>query len=587
MKKNAFFILFSLLTSIASAQKDRLFTSENGLSNSTFFQLAQQKDGQMWIATNLGLDLFDGYNFESYNNYPKDSTSISSCLTRSVFEDSKGRLWIGTLNGLNQYRRDSKTFTHYPLLPKNPATYKAVFSILEDRFGKIWLGTSIGLIEFDPQRNTQTLHSLSDNPEAKNASNLINTLLMDAAGGIWIGTEENGLKYFNPLTKEVKVYRYMKNKANSVADNTIYSLCAANNGNLIIGTLKGGISILNPKTEQFSNIALSFQSGNVLDGGVCSIKQDRKGTIWVGTERNGLKTLDLLNNRLFDANKFVDTKNTIESKVHCFEDRQGNMWFTIDYVGMYLKNSNVKPFHVIQKNTPRSAFHLSHNLVKSILSDSEGSLWIGTEGGGINLLNLKTQEQEVLKNQSGNSHSIADNSIVTLFEDHNKNVWAGTYLGGLSYYNRKDKSFTNYKLDSFQNNPNANHVVSICQIDKNTLYAVTAGGGFYSFNLNTHHFTKLEKLKAGSTDFKIPDYIFSVLLDKENNLWVAGNKGLFYLNRIKGFIREYSTNNQRLKINTVYNLFEDSDKCIWVATSQGLNKIDKVKNKVIEYTSLN
>lgn len=587
MKKNIFFILFSLLMSTASAQKDRLFTSENGLSNSTFFQLAQEKNGQMWIATDLGLNLFDGYNFESYNNIPKDSTTISSCLTRSVFVDSKSRLWVGTLKGLNQYHRDSKTFTHYPLLPKNPATYKAVFSILEDRLGKIWLGTSIGLIEFDPQSGTQTLHSLSNNPKEKNAADFINTMLMDDTGGIWIGTEENGLKYYNPINKQLKVYRHIPNKANSVADNTIYTLCLEKKGNIIIGTLKGGISIFDPKNHQFTTIPFSSQPTNVFDGGVYSIKQDRKGTIWVGTERNGLKMLDLKNKRLLDANKFVDTKNTIDSKVHCFEDREGNMWFAIDYVGIFLKNLNVKPFHIIQKNTPGSAFHLSHNLVKSILSDSEGSLWVGTEGGGINLLKLKTNEQEVLKHQPRNSHSIADNSIITLFEDNNKNVWAGTYLGGLSFYNRKAKSFTNYRLDCFQNNPNANHVISICQIDKNTLHVVTSGGGFYSFNLKTQHFAKLEKLKAGNIDFKIPDYIFSILLDKENNLWIASGNGLFYLNRTKGFIREYSTNNQKLKINTVYNLFEDSEAFIWVATSQGLVKIDKVKNAVIEYTSLN
>ena len=85
--------------------------------------------------------------------------------------------------------------------------------------------------------------------------------------------------------------------------------------------------------------------------------------------------------------------NIEDTKIHCYTDREENLWFAIDYTGIYLKREDSKPFFNLSKN-PHPGLGISHNIVKSILLDKQGNLWIGTDGGG---LNLKKKNNSTIK----------------------------------------------------------------------------------------------------------------------------------------------------------------------------------------------
>ena len=100
-------ILTLLLGFLQLVQQDlpapQVIDTQNGLSNNIVYGTYQDREGFIWIATNNGLNRFDGYSFKTFYHNPKDSTSISSNIVRTVLEDPNGRLWVGTFNGLNLY----------------------------------------------------------------------------------------------------------------------------------------------------------------------------------------------------------------------------------------------------------------------------------------------------------------------------------------------------------------------------------------------------------------------------------------------------------------------------------------------------
>ena len=96
-------------------------TLEDGLSQNTVFAVLQDHQGFLWVATQDGLDRYDGYNFTVFKNDPQNDNSLSLSSIISLFEDRKGMLWIGTWGGgLNRYDPETGTFTRYQSEPDNP-----------------------------------------------------------------------------------------------------------------------------------------------------------------------------------------------------------------------------------------------------------------------------------------------------------------------------------------------------------------------------------------------------------------------------------------------------------------------------------
>ena len=118
MKTRSFLsiVFCSFLTSFtAVAQNGKLYEPEDGLSSSFINQIYQDSDGFIWVATESGLNKFDGITFTQYLNTPNDSTSIKSNYTRCLLEADNNNLLIGFYNGLMRYDKASDLFHHIPV----------------------------------------------------------------------------------------------------------------------------------------------------------------------------------------------------------------------------------------------------------------------------------------------------------------------------------------------------------------------------------------------------------------------------------------------------------------------------------------
>jgi signal transduction histidine kinase/ligand-binding sensor domain-containing protein/DNA-binding response OmpR family regulator len=573
------FIIFSL-----GAQQDRFYTPYNGLSNTSFNSIVQDNDGFLWIATNGGLNRFDGYNFKVYRHNPVDTNTIDIDNVYSVFVDFKGKLWVGTERGLYIYNKKLDNLSRFPVIFNNRPIQIQVTTILEDKYENLWLGTSLGLVKINPKTKSSYFFNqrLTDNQAP--TRDLLNMVIQDNNGCLWIASDKNGLFFYDPSKNEFTNYRHDKN-ANSICDNSILALAKDHKGNIIMGSIKGGISIFNPTSKTFKNIPYSNDPNNLFNGGVYSIAVDKTGTIWVGTERNGLKILDQNTYTLKDANSLIDLDNINDTKIHCYNDFQGNLWLAIDYEGIYFKKRSAKPFYFIQKKV-NSSSGLSNNIVKSILLDSKNDLWIGTDGGGLNYFPEKGKKNKVYLNDPEKQSSLPDNAVISLFEDNSQNLWIGTYLGGLSLFDRKKEKFTTFLIDPLKKGRDYNYVTSIISDRSGNLWVATNGGGLNHFDCKTRKFKSYQNLIINHKIVTFPLFLTALLLDKEDNLWLASYNGLYCWNEKKGTYESFTISNGKLESDAIYSLLEDKNSNLWFGTSSGLYCYH-IKNKSLtKYSTL-
>jgi signal transduction histidine kinase/DNA-binding response OmpR family regulator/ligand-binding sensor domain-containing protein len=145
MKFFCFCFLFLFVGNVFSNAQSSIFervTIEHGLSQGMIYDVLQTKDGFLWIATKDGLNRYDGYNFKVFSNDPFDAYSVAENTITTLFEDSRGWLWVGTdSKGVDIYDRKSGRFHHFALNFKHQENEGkfGVISICEDLNGSIYL----------------------------------------------------------------------------------------------------------------------------------------------------------------------------------------------------------------------------------------------------------------------------------------------------------------------------------------------------------------------------------------------------------------------------------------------------------------
>jgi ligand-binding sensor domain-containing protein len=208
--RNLFFIAFLLNATWAYSYKgDLIFKKisiEQGLSQSSINSVLEDKFGFIWIGTDDGLNLYDGYGFKIFKHDPKNKNSIPGNIITSLLEDKSGKIWIGTdISGLGVYDRFKGEFTHFVRTNKN---FKGPFSnnittLFEDAEGLIWIGTlDGGLSSYDPLTDKFSHYKSRYTDPNSIAGNYITCISQDAKGRIWVGTGNAGLSCIDKKNRE-------------------------------------------------------------------------------------------------------------------------------------------------------------------------------------------------------------------------------------------------------------------------------------------------------------------------------------------------------------------------------------------------
>ena len=563
---------FFLVSTHLFAQIGKFYSPDEVLSNSLINQVYQDKRGFIWIATENGLNKFDGTKFTIYKHSSDDSTSIKDNYVRTVFEDNSGNLWIGCINGLMRYDWGTNSFKEIKMYKEGKQIAPHITRIIETQKGEIWIATS-GQGVFSMKKEDSGFI-----PELRLANQLnsiyLNLIFEDSKGNLWIGTENNGLDFYNPSTNELKTFV----APNEISSNNISSISEDEQGNIFVGTLTKGLNKYNSSTQKFEEILYNNIQLLVKD-----LLLSKDNILYIGTDGQGLKLYNREKNIVEDYEINSAPFDFSKGKVHSIlQDRDNNFWLGIFQKGIIFIPGTEKKFDYTGfkslKNNP-----IGSGTVMSIFKDRERITWVGTDNEGIYGVNEK--EEKIAHFQQNASPTSISSVILSIFEDSDNNLWVGSYTKGLAKLNRKT-GVCEYVPELLNEK-----VYCITEDEDKNLFVGTYGSGVYKLNLRNKSITHYESKKRENDDFYIDelinDWVNDILIDSDGLIWIAHYKGVSCFNPRKNTYINYLNQNTILPQTVVYDLHEDKSGNIWIGTSDGLNVFNKKDSSIKSYTAKN
>jgi ligand-binding sensor domain-containing protein len=331
-----------------------------------------------------------------------------------------------------------------------------VKSILQDKKGLMYFGTEDGLNIYDGYR----FNVLRNDPKDTNSLsyNDINVLCEDRSGNIWIGTFNAGLNKYNPNKNRFKRFLHDPHNEESISHDNINAIIEANDGSIWVGTDFGLNKIfVNDSTKGTYSIArflANTKNPNGLSNNIVrTIIQDNQGTFWIGTD-DGLNSINIskANNHNVGFNNYKSNPSNPQSISNdvirtIYQDSAGRIWvgtdFGLNMITTTESDGNIE--FVSYLNNPDEQSSISNNEVYNLLEGERGILWVGTNGGGINLFDTETRTFSRYIHDPLDARTLSCNEIRALYKDRSGIMWIGTYGGGIDKVSRGTNQFLHYK----------------------------------------------------------------------------------------------------------------------------------------------
>jgi ligand-binding sensor domain-containing protein/signal transduction histidine kinase/DNA-binding response OmpR family regulator len=599
------------------------YSIKDGLSQAVVNSISQDDKGWMWFATDDGLNRFDGYSFTVFKFDKSGPNQFHDNFVQRLFKDSKGRLWVSSRRGLYRFDLSTQKWTVF-LNPKKNGNNDVSY-ISESSTGKLWIGRYFGGIGiFDPANNvydtTQTF--------VLNSTATI-TVFEDSYGYIWSGAQNTGLDVFR-IREGKNPEKITAYSASDILPSQ-YVKCFLEDhlGNIWIGTTKGLVLFIRAEGK-FIVLDTILPSQR----GVFSLLEDKDKTLWIGTQGNGIYTVDLQN---FDGRKaerlasrhvtaldgFDISQHTIRS---IFQDRDKNIWIGTHGDGIYMVSNEEKSFmkvevkrivgaaesmvpfyglcndddgniwagtdsrgiykfsaagkllrHYDADGTPGS---IGDDVVYSALRDYNGNLWFGTLAHGIYRYDKRTDLFIHYPRSTSDAPVPLGHRVSLLFEDSKRNIWVGATRGGLSMLDQASKTFTVNKDAAMFSTIDVRAMAE----DKNgKLWLGCYGNGLLSFDPDTR---KIESIFVGteSSNLLQSNVVHALVIDKNNTLWIGTGGGLGAYNLNDKTFKRY-TDEDGLLNNTVFGIQIDEQQNVWCSTISGISRFDQATGTFSNYTS--
>jgi len=586
-------LIVGLSTSLFSQERLRLqnISLEEGLSQSTGFSLAQDKNGFLWIGTETGLNRYDGFNFKHYMEDTDIPRSLSNNYIWSLLVDGTGALWVGTDNGLSQYNAATDDFTVYLHNPQDDASLSnnRVFALYEDPSGNIWVGTDGGLNRLDRKSGRFTRFTTGDKTGSILSHNSVRAILQDREGFLWAGTDGGGLNRLNQQTGLIEHFRHSTTEAASLCDDRVSSLREDREGNLWVGT-RNGLDRIDPARRGFSHYRHNPRNPQSLsDNWINCLYEDRSGTLWIGTNEGGvnryLPPQDGFQNYRHIA--LDPTSLSSDRILSIIEDASDSIWFGSYGAGLSKYNKNTAKFNLYPKpqNNP---YNLNNAGIRGIVTEGKDILWVGTDGTGLNRFDRSTGQYRYYVHDPADPTSISSNRVFSLLRDRDGALWVTTNEG-LNRLDSRTGKFTRYLHKPGDANSPSNDFVRALVEDKNgILWLGTDGGGLNRFDRKTGQFKHFLPDSQNPNSLNYPR-IYSLLVDRSGIIWIGTYGG--GLNRFDPATEQFKAYRydpkkpDGIKNDYILSLFEDSRGWLWVGTSTSLTRFDRETESFKIYTT--
>lgn len=585
------FICLIILAKVSSAQPSQIkftsLTSRDGLLSNSVNAILKDKYGLMWIATDDGLNKFDGTNFTVYRHQAGDSASLRANEILALYEDKAGNIWIGTSGGaLSMYDRRRDKFIHYPVdgggdgfLPN-----AVVRGLCSDDRGMIWMAQFEAPYVLDPASGQLSKMDLF-NGHRESKTIPLNCIFEDSRHRVWVGTD-GGLFLYIREKGAFRRYVHDITDESSLVYDRVRSLAEDNDGHLWVGT-EHGLCMLRPDEKGFVRAGTVNGSDDELRQGVITaIRADAEGLLWVGTMA-GIHALDPHTGRAAaylpeDGNMHSLTSKVIRS---IYIDKEGIYWFGTYRGGVnkYDKNLNLFPgkfWATFHDNGSKSS------IVTAFAQADDGHVWVGTDGGGMYLFDEKGNRIRRCEVQLDGLRS-NDLSVLSLRRLHNGTLYIGTAGNGAIVLDPVTGKAKHLSAAHGAEDLNSGDIYCITEDSKGQIWFGTNGDGVIVLK-NNNGLVRYTPNPTGSGDILLPinGYIRAIEEDGRGNIWIGSHGGgLTVYDPHTGKFTVHNQSNSPLPSDKIHALLRDSRGLMWIGTyGGGLSVFDERTEKFTNFS---
>ncbi|MWB94132.1 response regulator [Flavobacterium sp. GA093] len=391
--------------------------------------MALSNNGNVWLGTDEGV-----YLFNPKTNLLSANYFINKCSVTDILIDNKNEIWL-TTDGCGIYKISENTKTAIPYTfakEKQLVKSNSIMSLYEDVSGNKWIGTlrgGISMLSNTPKYFKNIKYQAKDNDPAEN---FILSFCEDEKKNVWVGTDGAGLKYWDRKNNTYTTYGNTGTAGKKLTSNFITSIVRDTNNEIWLSTWAGGVNRIDPQNNTIRYFSCYNPFTKQVEKNIWFVYRDSKNNIWASATNEG--TLYVFNRA---KNSFTLFDKSISNLQCLTETSDGKLWGG-NYNALYSIEKEGKKINKINIGNP----------VRCIHEDKDKTLWLGTQEGGLLLLDRKTNKFKRLTTDDG----LPSNTILRLLEDKEGNLWMSTY-NGICRFDKKRKTFRNFSVnDGLQSN---------------------------------------------------------------------------------------------------------------------------------------
>ena len=524
---------------------------EDGLAERRVYDIVIDRRGFVWFATQNGLNRFDGDRFETYQHDPDDSTSLADNYLFCLLEGEAGSLWIGTASGIDLFDTETGVVTHYPPDPDDPTDFfHSNISRLHRRAeGGLWVVTSEGVARFDPESG----HHEPWIYDFDGRSEVVEDILELAAGGRWLSVADHLLRQD---ASGAVVERHEVEAASSMF---------LDHAGVLWFDTSSGLQRLAPGggPEPFP---FPWASDGV---SVHDLVEDGDHRLWVATF-SGLVGIDEERKRFHRFRHRPGEPGVLRADLVLALTLapDGALWAaTNDGANRVDPTRDV---FSVYRHRPGRQPTLGPGTVLAMDEGTDGKLWVGHLGGGLDHLDLARGTVENHRSVVGDPASLVSDVVWSVLEDSRGEVWVGTEVG----VDRLDRDgrFRRHALDRTLDDGNMPRVLQLVE--------AVDGGIWVGHHLGLSRLSADRNRTASPVPFSAVTYSVLALLEEPTGaaLWVGSDHGgLFRLDPRSGETvgwRHRAGDPESLANDVVTGLHLEDTGVLWIATLSGLQQLE-------------
>ncbi|MAU70969.1 MAG: hybrid sensor histidine kinase/response regulator [Pseudozobellia sp.] len=616
-----YFVGFLVSTAHLQAQSQisfRQLSVKEGLSQNSAIAIGQDSTGYLYVATQDGLNKYDGRSFEVFPYNFIDVTKPDYSHLGKVYRDRQENLWIIPIDGIPR-KLNYKTGGFQRQIGVGNASV-----VFQDVNQNVWFGTfSDGLYKLDGQNK-----SISHAVDSARLKGTIYNIAEDSSGHLLIATDSSLVEYHIHDDRMAKVQP--TDADGQMVEVNISDVVIDRDKRQWVGTFGKGLYQRKTTGDALVSASNTSFTGNLPnDLNITDLFVDSKDRLWLATYGDGAYLVDIPSKRInhFKAQKHDPKALHYDDILNIYEDATGTIWFGTDGAGLSFYDEFLEKFNSITNlQTPDNvnvdvvralavskdstvfigtsgkglteyrpktglwrtyevgnfvSDQLSSDRIMSLHTDADDDLWIGTQGGGLTILDKRGEFKIFHKNSQP---ALSANTIWCIFEDRKRNVWLGTREQGLILFDKKEGVKKRYTSENFK--ISSNNIRAITSDSNDNLWIGTESDGLLFYDSAKDDFKSYQSSNSELSN----DNIKSLYFDPKGILWIGTNGG--GLNALDIDTADFTqfTVSDGLANNVIYGILPDEQNNLWLSSNKGITRFAPSENlnqppEIINYTN--